>query len=236
MVSNFADLDKCFGFFTDFVRIQGMLPKFIRNYSKATQEELTPACALQILKEGNQRFVQNLKAHRNLLEQVNETAEGQFPFAAILSCIDSRTSAELIFDQGLGDIFSIRVAGNVLNEDILGSMEFSTKIMGAKIVVVLGHTKCGAIIGACDGLEMGNVTALLGKIQPAVKEETETKEERNGRNKHFVQRVTELNVHLTMDRVRKESAILREMEEAGEISIVGGLYNLQTGKVTFFED
>src|SRR3954465_6319415 len=136
-----------------------MITKNMRTHTKETQEILTPDHALDILKEGNQRFVNNIKAHRNLLEQVNETSQGQFPFAAILSCIDSRTSAELIFDQGLGDVFSIRIAGNILNEDILGSMEFACKIAGSKLIVVLGHTKCGAIQGACDNIEMGYVTA-----------------------------------------------------------------------------
>lgn len=140
----------------------------MRTHSKETQSSLTPQAALQILKEGNQRFINNLKANRNLLQQVNETSTGQFPFATILSCIDSRTSAELVFDQGLGDIFSIRIAGNILNEDILGSMEFATKVVGTKVLVVLGHTKCGAIVGACNHVEMGNLTTLLNKIQPAI--------------------------------------------------------------------
>src|ERR1700739_2852430 len=138
----------------------------MRTHTRETRDKLTPDLTLQILKEGNERFVNNIKAHRNLLEQVNETRTGQFPFAAILSCIDSRTSAELIFDQGLGDIFSIRIAGNILNEDIIGSMEFACKIAGSKLIVVLGHSKCGAIVGACDHIQMGSVTALLNKINP----------------------------------------------------------------------
>src|SRR5215510_7143314 len=150
----------------------------MRTHSKESQSSLTPDTALEILKEGNERFVNNLKANRNLLQQVNETSEGQFPFATILSCIDSRTSAELIFDQGLGDIFSIRIAGNILNEDILGSMEFGTKVVGTKIIVVLGHTRCGAIVGACNHVEMGNLTTLLNKIQPAIFNEKKTKENR----------------------------------------------------------
>src|SRR6187402_3978726 len=140
----------------------------MRTHSKETQSSLTPDLALQILKDGNKRFLNNLKANRNLLQQVNETSEGQFPFATILSCIDSRTSAELIFDQGLGDIFSIRIAGNIVNTDILGSMEFACKVAGSKLIVVLGHTKCGAVKGACDHVEMGNLTELLSKIQPSV--------------------------------------------------------------------
>src|ERR1700744_6028399 len=145
----------------------------MRTHTQATQASLTPELALQILKEGNERFVSNIKINRNLLKQVNATSTGQFPFAAILSCIDSRTSAELIFDQGLGDIFSIRIAGNILNEDILGSMEFACKIAGSKLVVVLGHTKCGAIEGACNNIVLGNVTALLSKIKPAIEKEVE---------------------------------------------------------------
>lgn len=207
----------------------------MRTHTKETQDSLTPDIALEILKEGNQRFVNNLKANRNLLQQVNDTSTGQFPFATILSCIDSRTSAELIFDQGLGDIFSIRIAGNILNEDILGSMEFATKIAGSKIIVVLGHTKCGAIIGACNHVEMGNLTTLLNKIQPAVFNEKQTKENRTGANEAFVNRVTNLNVHLTIDRIRRESPIIVELEEEGKLKIVGGLYDVENGNVTFFD-
>jgi len=208
----------------------------MRTHSKETQSSLTPETALQILKEGNQRFINNLKANRNLLQQVNETSSGQFPFATILSCNDSRTSAELIFDQGLGDIFSIRIAGNILNEDILGSMEFATKVVGTKVLLVLGHTKCGAIVGACNHVEMGNLTTLLNKIQPAIFCEKKTKENRNGSNSDFVNNVTELNVHLTIERVRRESPIIAEMEELGQIKIVGGLYDVETGEVSFYEE
>lgn len=207
----------------------------MRTHTKETQSSLTPDKALQILKEGNERFVNNLKANRNLLQQVNETSNGQFPFATILSCIDSRTSAELIFDQGLGDIFSIRIAGNILNEDILGSMEFATKIVGTKIIVVLGHTKCGAIIGACNHVEMGNLTTLLNKIQPAIFNEKETKIDRTGANEQFVNNVTHLNVHLTIERIRRESPIVSELELEGKIKIVGGLYDVENGGVIFYE-
>src|ERR1017187_1889238 len=168
----------------------------MRTHTKETQGILTPELALDILKDGNERFVNNVKAHRNLLEQINETSEGQFPFAAILSCIDSRTSAELIFDQGLGDIFSIRIGGNILNEDILGSMEFACKIAGSKLIVVLGHTKCSAIEGACNNIVLGNITSLLSKIKPAVDKETETTSGRNGNNKKFVENVTINNIFL----------------------------------------
>jgi len=207
----------------------------MHTHSKETQSSITPALALEILKEGNERFVKNLKANRNLLQQVNETSQGQYPFATILSCIDSRTSAELIFDQGLGDIFSIRIAGNILNEDILGSMEFATKVVGTKIIVVLGHTKCGAIVGACNHVEMGNLTTLLNKIQPAIYKEQETVENRNGSNETFVQNVTELNVFLTIDRIRRESPIIAELELNGAIKIIGGLYNVENGRVIFYE-
>jgi carbonic anhydrase len=204
------------------------------THSKETQSSLTPDLALQILKEGNERFMKNLKANRNLLQQVNETSKGQFPFATILSCIDSRTSAELIFDQGLGDIFSIRIAGNILNEDILGSMEFATKVMGTKIIVILGHTKCGAIIGACNHLEMGNLTTLLNKIQPAIYMEKETVENRTGSNAAFVEKVTELNVFLTIERIRRESPIIAGLEQEGAIKIIGALYDVENGSVTFY--
>jgi carbonic anhydrase len=206
----------------------------MRTHSKETQSKLTPDLAIEILKEGNDRFVQNLKANRNLLQQVNETSAGQFPFATILSCIDSRTSAELIFDQGLGDVFSIRIAGNILNEDILGSMEFATKVVSTKVIVVLGHTKCGAIVGACNHVELGNLTKLLDKVQPAIAAEKTTKENRTGSNAEFVKNVTELNVHLTIERIRKESPIIAELENSGQIKIVGGMYDVETGKVDFY--
>ncbi|MGF1924388.1 MAG: carbonic anhydrase family protein [Bacteroidia bacterium] len=209
--------------------------KYMRTHSKETQTSLTPNAALEILKEGNDRFVKNLKANRNLLQQVNETSTGQFPFATILSCIDSRTSAELVFDQGLGDVFSIRIAGNILNEDILGSMEFATKVVGTKVLVVLGHTKCGAIVGACNHVEMGNLTTLLNKVQPAIFNEKTVTENRDGSNPVFVKKVTELNVHLTIDRIRRESPIVAEMEEQGLIKIIGGMYDVETGIVSFYE-
>src|SRR5882724_3004412 len=184
----------------------------MRTHTKETQNVLTPEHALDILKEGNERFVNNIKAHRNLLQQVNETSSGQFPFATILSCIDSRTSAELIFDQGLGDILSIRIAGNILNEDILGSMELACKIAGSKLIVVLGHTKCGAIEGACNNIEFGNITALLSKIKPAIENETETLTERNATNLSFVKNVTRNNIFLSVKKVKEQSSFLAELE------------------------
>jgi carbonic anhydrase len=207
----------------------------MRAHTAESQATVTPDKALQFLKEGNNRFINNLKINRNLLEQVNDTREGQWPFAIVLSCIDSRTSAELVFDQGLGDIFSVRIAGNILNEDILGSMEFATKVVGSRIIVVLGHSKCGAVKGACDHIEMGNLTTLLNKIQPAVYEEKSTKENRNSKNDTFVEKVASLNVKLTMERIRKESDIIRDLEASGAIKIVGGMYDVDSGKVDFYE-
>lgn len=205
-------------------------------HTKETQDKVTPEMALNYLKEGNARFLSNLKVSRNLLKQVNQTSEGQFPFAAVLSCIDSRTSAELIFDQGLGDIFSIRIAGNVLNDDILGSMEYSCGVANSKIIVVLGHTKCGAIISACSNYKGGFLTGLLSKINPAIELEKLTKDNRNGDNLTYVNNVSEINVHLTMAQIRKQSSILRNLEKEGKILIVGGHYDIDTGAVSFFEE
>jgi carbonic anhydrase len=207
----------------------------MRTHTKETQDSLTPELALVILKEGNERFVSNIKAHRNLLQQVNETSSGQFPFATILSCIDSRISAELIFDQGLGDIFSIRIAGNILNEDILGSMEFACKISGSKLIVVLGHTNCGAIEGACNNIEFGNISRLLQKIKPAIEQETLTKSDRNSSNKSFVMNVTINNIFHTVKKIREQSSLLVEMEEKNQIKIISGLYDVDNGKVVFYD-
>jgi len=208
----------------------------MRTHTRETRESLSPKDALQILKDGNDRFRQNLKANRNLLEQVNETREGQWPFAVVLSCIDSRTSAELIFDQGLGDIFSVRIAGNFLNDDILGSMEFSCAVAGAKLIVVLGHSQCGAIKGACDKVELGLLTGMLEKIHPAVDAVSEPADpkERSSANGAFVESVARENVRRAVDGIAKQSDVLREMEEAGTILIVGGMYNISNGTVDFF--
>src|SRR6187200_1126103 len=208
----------------------------MRTHNKESQSTMTPSMAMEILKDGNKRFVSNLKFNRNLLQQVNETCDGQWPFATVLSCIDSRTSAELIFDQGLGDIFSVRIAGNIINEDILGSMEFACKIAGSKFIVVLGHTKCGAVKGACDHVEMGNLTALLAKLQPAINEETTTKRDRNSRNSVFVENVSSINVCRTVNEIMQQSSILNEMIENGEIGICGAMYNVETGVVDFYTD
>lgn len=207
----------------------------MKAHTKETQSAISPDSAISLLREGNKRFLENKKANRDLLEQVRDTASGQYPFATILSCIDSRVSAELIFDQGVGDIFSARVAGNIVNEDVLGSIEFACKLAGTKVVVILGHTACGAVKGACDDAKMGNLTILLNKIKPAVKAVTEPAEAdlRSSRNLDFVNEVAEKNVQLTIENTRRMSPILREMEENGEIKIVGAMYDVINGKVTF---
>ena len=206
----------------------------MKTLTKEMQAAITPKIALELLMEGNKRFVNNLKVNRNLLQQANETSDGQHPFAVILSCIDSRTSAELIFDQGLGDVFSVRIAGNIINEDILGSMEFGCKVAGAKIIIVLGHTKCGAVKGACDHVEMGNLTSLLSKIRPAVDDETTIKENRNSSNVDFVEKVATINVKRTVKSIMERSPILKEMIEKGELGIAGGTHDITTGQVTFY--
>ena len=202
----------------------------MRTQTKEIQSNLTSTDAHRILVEGNERFVQNVKAQRNLQAQMLETSNGQFPFAVVLSCIDSRVPAELVFDQGIGDIFSVRVAGNIINEDVLGSMEYGCKVAGSKIVVVMGHTKCGAVTAACNGVELGNITPLLKKIKPAV-------ELINSSNKPMddsaIEEVAVSNVHLSISKIRRLSPILAEMEEGGEIEIVGAIYSVATGKVEF---
>src|SRR5690606_27380108 len=187
----------------------------MKAHTKETQATMTPEKSLQYLKEGNLRFQNNLKANRNLLEQVNDTSDGQFPFATILSCIDSRVSAELVFDQGLGDVFSVRIAGNFVNDDILGSMEYACKLAATKLIVVLGHTGCGAIKGACDDAKMGNLTKLIEKITPAVHAVKEPKETglRNSKNLDFVDTVSQMHIKLTIDKIHAESPILSEMEK-----------------------
>ena len=207
----------------------------MKTLTKEMQSAITPSVALEILKDGNKRFVSNLKINRNLLQQANETSDGQHPFAVILSCIDSRTSAELIFDQGLGDVFSVRIAGNIVNEDILGSMEFGCKVAGAKIIVVLGHTKCGAVKGACDNVALGNLTGLIAKIKSAVEQESVTAENRNSSNGVFVENVAELNVSLSVKNILLKSPIIADMVKNGDIGIVGGIHDIATGEVKFFE-
>ncbi len=206
----------------------------MRTHTKETQQSLTPEKALQFLKEGNERFVNNLRYNRNLLQQVNDTSDGQFPFAIVLSCIDSRTSAELIFDQGLGDVFSVRIAGNVLNDDILGSMEFACNVAGSKLIVVLGHSKCGAVKGACNNVEMGHLTGLLDKIQPAIENINAGSLKLTFDEK--VEEVARENVHVQMNEILMRSDILRNMFQEGKIGIAGGMYSVETGEVEFFEE
>ncbi|PWK20448.1 carbonic anhydrase family protein [Xanthomarina spongicola] len=209
----------------------------MKAHTRETQATMTPQKSLEYLKEGNVRFQNNLKANRNLLEQVNDTSDGQFPFATILSCIDSRVSAELVFDQGLGDIFSVRIAGNFVNSDILGSMEFACKLAGTKLIVVLGHTSCGAVKGACDDAKLGNLTGMLAKIKPAVKAvvNPQDKSLRNSSNTDFVDNVSAKNVELSIERIIEESDVLAEMQNIGEIMIVGAMYDINSGAVTFYE-
>ncbi len=199
-----------------------------------TQSEMTPANAIALLKEGNVRFVENKRLERDLNQQVAETADGQYPMAAVVSCIDSRIPTEVVFDQGIGDIFNARIAGNIVNPDILGSLEFACKLAGSKAIVVMGHTSCGAIKGACDHAELGNLTQMLDKIQPAVDQTiTAEGEERNSSNIDFVNNVAEKNVVLTIENIKSQSTVLNEMFEKGEIDIVGAMYDVKTGKVTF---
>jgi carbonic anhydrase len=209
----------------------------MKAQTKETQAAMTPSKSLQYLKEGNSRFQNGTTVDRNLLEQVNDTSKGQFPFATVLHCIDSRVSAELIFDQGVGDIFSVRIAGNFVNEDILGSMEFACKLAGTKLVVVLGHTSCGAVKGACDHARLGNLTALIKKIEPAVEAVKEPLDDtlRNSSNLEFVDNVAAKNVQMSIENIRRDSPILAEMERNNEIMIVGAMYDVGTGAVQFFD-
>lgn len=206
----------------------------MKTQDRETQLNTTPAKALQILKNGNSRFINNLKINRNLLQQVNDTKEGQHPFAVILSCIDSRTPSELVFDQGLGDICSVRIAGNVINEDILGSLEFACKMAGAKIIVVLGHSKCDAIWGACNNTRMGHFTQLLQKLKPSV-ELTARQSDSMDVDAAFLDAVAENHVHLSLNYILERSAILREMVHTGELGIVGAFYDIESGEVRFNE-
>ena len=204
--------------------------------TKASQAATTPEQALAQLRAGNARFVSGHMLVRNLPAEVKATAAGQYPSAAVLSCLDSRQPIELVLDQGIGDIFSARVAGNVLDDDILGSMEFACKVSGAKLIAVVGHTSCGAIMGAVDGVELSHLSGLLAKIKPAVDLVPTTVQPRNSANAGFVNQVAEANVHLVMQQIRERSPILREMLDRGQIGLVGGMYDLSTGKVRFFDN
>ena len=209
----------------------------MNTQTKETQDSMTPQSSLDALKQGNDRFVNRTQVVRNLIAQVEETSTGQYPFATVLHCIDSRVSAEYVFDQGIGDLFSIRIAGNFVNEDILGSMEFACKLAGTKVLVVLGHTACGAVKGACDHARLGNLTALINKIEPAV-DAVKTPADanlRNSSNMDFVNDVAAKNVEMTIDNIRTRSSVLSEMEANGEIKIVGGMYDIASGKVAYYE-
>jgi len=208
----------------------------MKAQTKETQDQMSSASALKELKDGNQRFVEKKQLNRDLMQQVSETSTGQFPFATILSCIDSRVSSELIFDQGIGDIFSVRIAGNFVNEDILGSMEFACKLAGTKLVLVLGHTACGAVKGACDHARLGNLTTLINKIEPSVEavKEPEDVSLRNSSNIDFVNEVAAVNVKMAIENIRDKSQVLKELEDAGEIQIIGGMYDIKTGAVEIY--
>lgn len=208
----------------------------MKHHIGQTRESLTPQIALQFLKEGNARFSNNLTYNRDFMQTVSETAEGQWPFAAVLSCSDSRVATELIFDQGLGDIFSIRLAGNIASQQAIASMEYTCKVLGSKLVVVLGHTACGAVKAACDGVEMGHLGSLTKMIDPAIVAETETHENRKSDNKNFLNNVLHNNVHHQINTVVTESNLIREMLKNHEIGIIGGIYDISTGRVEFFEE
>ena len=201
--------------------------------TKKTQDAMSPQKALQVLKEGNARFIQGKMAQRNLMQQVKATGAGQFPFAAIVGCMDSRASNELIFDQGIGDIFSARIAGNFVNDDILGSLEFACAAAGAKLILVLGHTECGAVKGACDDVVLGNLTQTLSNIKPAVAAVPGFESDRSSKNDKFVQAVSDKNVGLTIERIRERSPILRGMVDKGQIGLAGAMYDVHNGKVAF---
>lgn len=202
--------------------------------NEASQNATTPEMALQLLKDGNKRFLQDTSIERDYHYQVKETSKGQFPFAVVLGCIDSRIPTEIIFDKGIGDLFNARIAGNIVNEDILGSMEFACKLSGAKLIVVLGHTACGAIIGACDNAELGNLTGLLNKIKPAIAQvETNPDTDRSSKNSKFVDDVALKNVEMTIENIKNKSDVLNEMLQNNEIAIVGAMYKIETGEVNF---
>lgn len=201
--------------------------------NKEVQSALSPEDAIELLKSGNERFRKDMGVGRNYLEQVRDTSTGQFPFAAVVSCIDSRVPAEILFDLGIGDIFNVRIAGNFINQDILGSLEFACKVAGSKAIVVMGHSSCGAVKGACDQVELGNLTHMLEKIKPAVDAVSESGD-RTSKNPNFVQKVAEKNVQLSVENILIHSPILNEMQENGEIEIIGAMYDVASGEVKFF--
>jgi carbonic anhydrase len=208
----------------------------MRNHYWESRQALTPQLALQYLQEGNERFISNLRINRNLLQLVNETADKQFPFATILSCSDSRLSTELIFDQGLGDIFSIRLAGNIATGNAIGSMEYAVKVLGSKLVVVMGHTNCGAIKSACDGIRLDNLNEILDHIHPSIGSESETTYDRTSKNKKFVENVTWLNVQHNINSILHNSPIICDLLLGGEIGLVGAMYDVETGRAEFIQN
>ncbi len=203
--------------------------------TRVAQAAITPAKALEMLEQGNERFVSGKNVDRDFLAQVKQTAKGQFPFAAVVSCLDSRIPPAIVFDRGIGDLFVARVAGNFVNDDILGSLEFATKLAGAKLIMVMGHTECGAVKGACDAAQLGLLTATLANINPAVRAVQGDYTPRNSRNAKFVQAVAEMNVQLTMQTLRDRSIVLREMIDKGQIDLIGAMYDVSSGKVSFYE-
>lgn len=203
----------------------------MKTMNKAIQDQITSAAALNRLIEGNKRFTQNTYDQRDFQKQIVDTSEGQFPFAAILSCIDSRVPVEIVFDLGIGDVFSARVAGNIVNEDILGSLEYACKVARSKLIVVLGHTKCGAVTAACKNVELGNITALLSKIKPAVN----MLKVGNELTDSQIEQVSVQNVKLSIENIRQESSILSDMEKEGQIEIVGAIYDVSNGRVEFLK-
>ena len=203
--------------------------------TREAQAAITPTKALAMLKQGNERFVSGKAIERDYLAQVKQTSKGQFPFAAVVSCLDSRIPPAIVFDRGIGDLFVARVAGNFVNDDILGSLEFATRLAGARLIVVMGHTECGAVKGACDAAQLGLLTATLANINPAVKAVQGDYTPRSSKNAEFVQAVAEMNVQLTMQTLRDRSVVLREMIDKGEIGLVGAMYDVSSGKVIFYE-
>ncbi len=203
--------------------------------TKETQSKITPESALQMLKEGNERFINNKMMQRDLMDEVKKTSNIQFPYASVLACIDSRMLPEIFFDQGIGDVFIVRVAGNIVNNDILGSLEFASKIIGSRLILVMGHTDCGAMKGAINDVKMGHLTGVMEKIKPAVEALSDYDGEKTASNIDFVTKVNEKSIRMTIEKIREESDILREMEEKGEIIISGAMYDNETGKVTFFD-
>jgi carbonic anhydrase len=207
----------------------------ISAMSAEAQRNMTPGQALSALKDGNERFVDGKMLQRNLMAQVRTTASGQYPFAVVLGCIDSRVPPELVFDQGIGDIFSPRIAGNFADTDIIGSIEFATKLAGAKLVVVLGHTECGAIKGACDSVQLGNLTQTLSNISPAVYAVKDIRDDRTSKNKAFVQKVTYENVRLTVQALTERSAVLKDLVVGNQLKLVGAMHDVATGRVSFMQ-